>query len=393
MASFAVIMESSTAASTSRASRRPGRRNGYAARRVACFAAAITLVPALISYAGTLSSRSNSGLGVRTVEWLRDNGARGLVNSIENTYYTFESPAAGGAGLKSLPRAGITTSAANPGPAALAHYLPRPIAPLISPRLPVEGVWRAVTPRPGARPPIEVATFRSDPTYPRMVAGVAWIDHTRTSLMLHPGLLEPAVSLPRGTSAVPLSSRTDLLATFNSGFKFADSHGGFALAGQTYAPMRSGQATVIGYTDGRVDVIDWEGPAQVGPAVAFARQNLPLIVDAGQPTANLSDGPQWGATLGNAVRVWRSGVGVDAQGNLIYAAADQQTVGSLAAILIHAGAVRAMELDINSYWDSFISYAHRNAGAPANLLPDMVRTPQRYLTADDRDFFAVSLRG
>ena len=35
--------------------------------------------------------------------------------------------------------------------------------------------------------------------------------------------------------------------------------------------------------------------------------------------------------------------------------------------MIHAGAVRAMELDINTYWTSFITYRSRRAGA-ANLL-------------------------
>jgi hypothetical protein len=124
----------------------------------------------------------------------------------------------------------------------------------------------------------------------------------------------------------------------------------------------------------------------------FARQNLPLIVDNGQPNLDLSDGPQWGATVSNAVRVWRSGVGVDAAGNLIYAAADDQDVGSLAQILIRAGAIRAMELDINSYWPSFITYAQPDAGSPSNLLLDMTRSPYRYLTPDDRDFFAVYTR-
>jgi hypothetical protein len=124
----------------------------------------------------------------------------------------------------------------------------------------------------------------------------------------------------------------------------------------------------------------------------YARQNLPLIVNHGQPNPNLSDGPEWGATLGNAILVWRSAVGVDKHGNLIYAAADDQSVGSLAAIMIRAGAVRAMELDINTYWTSFISYRNPSAGDPSNLLPDMVRSPDRYLTPDDRDFFAVYLK-
>jgi phosphodiester glycosidase len=126
--------------------------------------------------------------------------------------------------------------------------------------------------------------------------------------------------------------------------------------------------------------------------VSFARQNLPLIVSDGHVNPNLNDSAEWGATLGNAVLVWRSGVGVDRRGNLIYAAANDQTVRSLAETLLHAGAVRAMELDINSYWVSFITYRTAGGHDPVNLLPDMNRSPLRYLEPDDRDFFAVYAR-
>jgi hypothetical protein len=121
----------------------------------------------------------------------------------------------------------------------------------------------------------------------------------------------------------------------------------------------------------------------------FARQNLPLIVDGGALNPALSNGSLWGATLGNAVRVWRSGIGVDAHGNILYAAADAQTAQSLAQILQRAGAIRAMELDINSEWTTFNYYRGWNAASPQKLLPDMSRVATRYLTPDDRDFFAV----
>ena len=129
-----------------------------------------------------------------------------------------------------------------------------------------------------------------------------------------------------------------------------------------------------------------------GANVVFARQNLPLIVSGGQLAANLSDGPEWGATLGNAVRVWRSAVGVDDHGDLLYAAADLQTAASIAQILQRAGAVRAMELDINSEWVTFNLYGAWGAADPQKMLPDMTRDPTRYLTPDDRDFFAVYAR-
>jgi hypothetical protein len=225
------------------------------------------------------------------------------------------------------------------------------------------------------------------------VAGVAWIDTARTVVSLYAGREEPSVELPsRGPLEVPPRERGRLLATFNSGFKLVDAGGGWALDGHTYAPMRDGQATFVRYADGRYEVTSWRGGPDVPGNVVFARQNLPLIVDGGRPNPNLSDGPEWGATLGNAVQVWRSGIGVDRHGNLLYAAAEDQTVGSLAAILIHAGAVRAMELDINSYWVSFNTYAQPGAREPSKLLEGMERPAERYLTPDDRDFFAVYLR-
>ena len=363
-------------------------------RRVALIAAAICALPVLVSYFSMLGQRSDSSLGIRTVEWLTSNGARGIVDQVESIYYTLTAPSTGGPALKALPRQIDLRAAAAARAARLrAHYEPHHLRPLIKPALAGEGVWHPTFADGGSQPPVLVSSFRSNPLYPQLVAGVAWLDHTRTRLTLYPGLQEPAVSIPdRGPMEVPVSTRGRLVATFNSGFKLADSGGGFALGGHTYAPLKNGFATVVGYTDGRTDVVSWTGGPDVGPTVAFARQNLPLIVNDGRPNPNLNNGPQWGATLGNAIQVWRSGLGIDRHGNLIYAAANYQTVGSLAAILIHAGAVRAMELDINDYWTSFISYRFPGAGDPANLLSSMVRSPERYLTQDDRDFFAVYLR-
>jgi hypothetical protein len=347
--------------------RRPRRRPRARLRRILALATLLVLADVCLSFTSALLEPSNTSRGVRAVEWLRDNGAAWLVSDIEGIYYSLTAPATGGAALRSLPTAG-----------AAARYAPRAIPPVIRPALPGEGVWHGAG-------PVLVATFRPDPLYPQMVAGVAWIDSSRTWVQLYPGRYEP----PGGgaPAEVPPALRSRLVATFNSGFKLKDDGGGFMAFGRVYAPLVDGQATFLRYRDGRADIHAWTGGPRPGPDVEFARQNLPLIVSGGRLNPALRNDALWGATLGNAVRVWRSGIGIDAGGNLLYGAADNQTAASLAAILARAGAVRAMELDINYEWVTF-----NLEDPPAKLLPGMSRPVTRYLTPDDRDFFAVYMR-
>ncbi len=363
------------------------------ARRVVLLAATICLVPAAISWIHALTKPRNIGWNIATVEWVRQHGGNPLVSQIENWYYELNAPSKGGPTLKSLPQVGVADAPSEGKELQHPIYRPPPIKPLIHPALPGEGVWHAASATAGARPPVLLTTFRSDPEYPQFVAGVAWIDSGRTHLVYVPGLAEPPELENRGPAEVPPSQRDKIAATFNGGFPLETSNAGLIYRGEVLAPMVNGIATLVEYRDGRVDIRPWESGEKTSPKVVFAKQNLPPIIDEGKLNPNLSDGPEWGATVNNAVRVWRSGLGVDKRGNLIYAAANDQTVESLAKILQRAGAVRAMELDINEDWTSFISYRHPGAVEPSNLLPEMFRPATRYLEPDERDFFAVYVKG
>ena len=360
-------------------------------RRVALLATVICLIPAGISYVGSIGGPHNVSLGIASVEWLRAHGGNPLVSQVEDWYYTLTAPSKGGPPLKSLPQVGVAASGQS-GEAADPYRPPR-IKPLIHPALKGEGVWRAASAHAGPQPPVLLATFRSDPEYPQFVAGVAWIDASRTHLAYVPGLAEPPEISHRGPAEVPAALRRRVVATFNGGFPLETSNAGLVYRGQTVASMVDGIATLVEYRDGRLDIVRWHGGSTAGPGIWFAKQNLPPIVYEGRLNPNLSDGPEWGATVNNAVRVWRSGLGIDRHGNLIYVAANYQTVGSLAEILQRAGAVRALELDINEDWTSFITYRRPGAVEPSNLLPEMFRSPTRYLTPDERDFFAIYSRG
>jgi len=359
---------------------------------LAALAVTVLLAPAVYSYTTTMMQPSSLPLWPRSVEWLRAHHGNWIVDEVEHYYYSWKAPDPGGPQLKRLPTVGLR--AATPAHPATRRRTEAPpkITPVFANRLPGEGVWKGTGPVVGGRPPVLVTTFRTEVDYPRIVAYVAWFDHTRTSIAWYPGRYEPPNAPLRGPMSVPYGERWRLLATFNGGFIYRDGSNGSWIDGRSYEPLKAGLATLVAYRDGRVDVKTWHGGPVAGPNVAFARQSLPLIIDDGRLNPALNDSSQWGFTLGNAVRVWRTGAGIDSHGNLIYAAADYQTVGTLARILQRAGAVRAMQLDINPEWPTLITYAHHGGLDPTRVVPNYQQPPTRYLVPDDRDFFAVYQR-
>ncbi len=358
-------------------------------RPLLALAVVALLAPVVYSYATTMAQPSSLPLGVRSVEWLRVHHMNWLVDEVERVYYGSKAPRKGGPQLKVLPAIGIA-------PVAHRHMTPSPwpppVVPVFAHRLPYEGIWQRTSPLVRGRPPVLVTTFRSEFAYPRIVAYVAWFDHTRTSLAFYPGRYEPPNAPVRGPMSVPFGQRWRLLATFNGGFTYIDGHNGSAIDGRTYEPLRDGLATLVGYRNGRVAIKTWTGGPAAGPDIAFARQSLPLILRDGRLNPALNDSSQWGFTLGNAVRVWRTGVGIDRRGNLIYAAANDQTVITLARILQRAGAVQAMQFDINPEWPTLITYQHWHGLVPDKIVPNVQQPATRYLVPDDRDFFAVYRR-
>ena len=374
---------------------RPDRHRRRRRRTVLLVALAflLLLAPAAYSYTTTMMQPSSLPLWPRSVEWLRAHHGNWLVDEVEHYYYSWKAPGKGGPQLTTLPTAGLTDAAT--GKAKARHqtgYVPPPISPVFAHPLPGEGVWRGTGPTVSGRSPVLLTTFRTEVDYPRIVAYVAWFDHTRTSVAWYPGRYEPPRAPVRGPMSVPPGQRWRLLATFNGGFIYSDGSNGSSINGRLYEPLKAGLATLVAYRNGRVDVKIWHGGPVAGPQVAFARQSLPLIIDHGRLNPALNDSSQWGFTLGNAVRVWRTGAGIDRHGNLIYAAADYQTVVTLARILQRAGAVRAMQLDINPEWPTLITYSHRGGLNPVRVVPNYQQPATRYLVPDDRDFFAVYRR-
>jgi hypothetical protein len=153
---------------------------------------------------------------------------------------------------------------------------------------------------------------------------------------------------------------------------------------------------VVIRADGSATVGEWGRDATLTSDVVAVRQNLDLVVDQGVPVAALADNTsgRWGSTHNQVQYTWRSGLGVDAAGDLIYVGGGGMNVTTLAAALVQAGAVRGMQLDIHSEMVDFLTYpvGADHVAYGVKLLPNMAGGANRYLLPDQRDFFAVTTR-
>jgi hypothetical protein len=229
-----------------------------------------------------------------------------------------------------------------------------------------------------------------------LLAGLAHFDMSRLAATLHAGTDVPGGGSWTHGAQIALGAYPNVVAAFNSAFRLDNSHGGYYAEHRTVKPLAPGRASLVTYADGHVDVGVWGRDDNMSSDVTAVRQNLDLIVDRSALVPGLAnaDSGLWGGTVGNRIYVWRSGIGVDAKGNLIYVAGPGLNDETLAELLRRAGSVRAMELDINTWWISFTIFRPAAAGGlqPTNLLSTMVRSPDRYLQQGTRDFVEIDAR-
>ncbi|MFG3281591.1 phosphodiester glycosidase family protein [Streptomyces sp. NPDC048111] len=326
----------------------------------------------------------------RLAGWAREHELGAVVDELENLQYELDPPQVGGA----LPNEALARMRAT-APAVPIHHqgvpLRAPMRPLVTPALPGEGVWRVLSGAHG-EPVVQGTYVRPDADHTSYQAAVAWISGTKARFELHPGVREPG-----GTFSVPPTlpegTRTGLLATWNGGFKVTDggSRGGFYLKGETAGELRDGAASEVFRKDGSIAIGQWGRDVRMTPDVVGVRQCLELMVDNGRVVPDIDVDSKWGATDQSRMFVERSGVGVTAQGDVIMVVGQALTARTLAELMQQAGAVRAMPLDMNRAWPSFMSYDPADDPAnpkPTNIL-DFENPPERYYNQATRDFVAV----
>jgi hypothetical protein len=313
------------------------------------------------------------------------------------------SPSPGAPSPAGTARAGtVVPGRALPSPAALVPFGPVAAG---------QGVWRSAG-RPVAenghsvRAVYETTLIPPGGTQP---AGIAWLDAGLLAARLYSGSVSPGGGPYRYTAPIRPAQAATLVAAFNGGFKMNQARGGYYTEGRMIDPLRAGAASLVIYADGSVGIGAWGRDVTMTPQVVSVRQNLlPLVAD-GRPTPRAASARwrAWGSTCGAAScgptvpgieHQWRSGLGITTDGALVYVAGPALDPLQLAQLLVRAGAVRGMQLDINPNWPVFVTYDPPAGGraAAANgrkLLSGTAQGPGTFFESGwARDFVTMSAR-
>lgn len=380
----------------------PGRSGRLGLRTLGRVALVGVATLALVAGAATGSALSAPGddpASAKLAEWGRDHGLGSVVTALESLQYKMNPPATGGTPdqrvLAAAAHVAFATSGGARGgrpPAAAAgaaRTLPRLVGP-VRPALPGEGVFVPAA-GPDSAQFAQVTYVRPDTVHTSYLATVLWLARS-DRFVLHPGAADPGpVQQWTQPDRITPSAYAGLVATFNSGFKMKDARGGYYDHGRVAGSLTPGAASLVIHNDGHLTIGSWGTEETMTPDVAFVRQNLKLLIDHGRIASNINTDVEtnWGATLGGAYAVWRSGIGVTASGDVVYVAGDALTAETLAQLLHRAGAVEAMQLDINRAWVSVMAYRHHHSHVVPTKLGTFQRPAARYLSDTSRDFLAV----
>jgi hypothetical protein len=291
-----------------------------------------------------------------------------------------------------------------PTPPAWSTMKPMPLSamqPIISPALDGEGTWNVLeqAPKPYNYLPLSARAFiRPDPAYPYAIVTLLQFDARFSHLHIVSGTQEPGGPLGNhGAGIIPKKDQQDntLLAALNGGFKYADGAYGLMTNGVVYVPPQPKTATIAITREGKLLLGSWGIDPQLksdNKDLIAWRQNASLLIDKGVINPLTKDGAAWGGTILNSEYTWRSGLGITAEGNLVYAAGNALVPETLGKALLAAGAVTAMETDINPFWVRAFLYQRDGKGnlTITKLNPQMQGTGYEYLNVDQRDFFYLT---
>lgn len=257
-----------------------------------------------------------------------------------------------------------------------------------------EGVWHNIPLVISPDKEVMARTFiRPDASRNFAIASLVKMDMSSLGIGSVAGTVEPGGKVGKyGPGKVPkkIILSGNLVAAFDGGFQYRDGQYGMIVGKTTYLPLQKNLGTIAAFKNGSVKIFNYAG--QNLSNATFIRQNGPMLIENGVITVSDPNSQKiWGRVVGANTFTWRSGIGITANGNLIFAAGNSLSPLTLAEALRLAGAANAIQLDINPYWVRFNIFNSTGAGKynSAPLNKEMQDGSKQYLNGYQKDFFYI----
>lgn len=372
-----------------------------AARRVEPSATALQYVPAVrgeMAWLPNLVSRVRElpGVGPEKIAFL-ENVFFTVVDYVTRLLHSRPAPAP----VENLPSPTATTvEATHTATASSVAAATVPVAPATE----TPTTTPTLAPTPAGRRLADGIIWRGsvkpDPQRPYADVEMVEIDPALLQIKMICGTVEPKPSTGLvGTGVIPVADWPALVAAFNGGFAAMHGNYGLMIDRKVYLPPRDGIATLAVYEDGSLRIGTWGKDLVQTPDMVSFRQNCPPLIENGTITAETGKLTLWGLSVANEVYLYRSGLGINKDGRLIYVAGKPLSAYTLARALQMAGAQYAMQLDVDEFHVAFITYdvqATQDGGRPT-VVGHKLRTDMRgfdgfFLRPFQLDFFYLVRR-
>ena len=298
---------------------------------------------------------------------------------------------------------------------------PAPLDPMVGEREKGEGLWEEFGPdvvqhAPNAPPPFYRTFVRPDPEYARKQIHVVVWDPELVSLKMRAGTQNPIPQTGnRGDGRIPRDKAVleRVVGAFNGGFQTEHIWYGMMVDKKVLLPPRDLGATAGSWADGRTAFGTWEPKAPIPDELMAYRQNLPPLIEDGAFNPYGRNTWGWHKDVAGAVngKTTRSALCYTYDGYIMYFYAEFANEHVLASTLFHCQCRYAIHLDMNRGHTGFELYRRlqdgeeptdrekfaevegvRFQGSTMHPVDNHMQAPTRYLGADYRDYFYLTLR-
>ena len=255
-----------------------------------------------------------------------------------------------------------------------------------------EGIWHKVGPTTKDGKTIFFKTFiRPDPRRPYAKVELISIDLSKVKIGFVVG------TNYKGSGKIPAKDFKKTIATFNGGFKPIHDNGGMYTNGHFYLPLRPYKATLIGYKNGLIKIIE-STPSNLKyikkhlNEIEFIRQNQPILIKNGKINTKVK---KWGIVPAglDPIYAWRTALGLTPDMRAIFAIGNSVSAQTLALALKLANVTNAIHLDMNISNIAF-NFINWKNGKPKSISATkrLKYLVGRYIKGHIRDFFYIALK-